>query len=455
MKNCFFVLILLTLVSCSSIQPAVVEPAEVVQRPSWVDKRPSSTLDYIGIGRAVKKGGIEDYEKLARKSGLEDMAGEIEIKVSSNSLLYTLENDDRFSESYSQSITTSSDLVLEGFDVIDTFEDPDHYWVYYRLGKADYESVLQERKREAMYRSAEKLKLARIARDNADIAAAAQLYYESLLELQPYWGESNEFEVSTQQGHSSGVISLDRTALKELVAMREEFQMSDLPDVITLNEGNGFGYELVLRSTMDGQVISQVPYIYKYGTNDAEHVVTRELRVQLRPTDDKQVSLSITADPFVELREIVRANEMFFLLNVLQPETISCSVQITYPDVTVESTLIGVGGSPENHSVLRAALVKELARQGIAVDDTGSSPYRIRMEAVSRDGGQAQGFQVVYTDVNLTADNTETNLTKYSTEIESVKGVHKDLAKASSVSVGKAAERINRNVLKALLDGMF
>ena len=52
--------------------------------PDWVRQRPVSSLYYIGIGRADKTD--KDYMQLAKQNALKDLASELKVQVSSNSL---------------------------------------------------------------------------------------------------------------------------------------------------------------------------------------------------------------------------------------------------------------------------------------------------------------------------------------------------------------------------------
>src|SRR6056297_236483 len=84
-------------------------------KPKWVKKRPSEKEYYIGIGMAYKNqtSGL-DYAKRARTDALKEMASEIEVNVSSNSLMRKFEDNYEFRETFESEISTSAEENLTG-----------------------------------------------------------------------------------------------------------------------------------------------------------------------------------------------------------------------------------------------------------------------------------------------------------------------------------------------------
>lgn len=107
-------------------------------KPKWVRKRPSERDYYIGIGMAEKKEfeGL-NYAKKARADALQELASEIEINISSNSLLKQFENNYEFRQTYESEINTSVKENLSGYE-IQTWENKREYWVMMRLDKEEY-----------------------------------------------------------------------------------------------------------------------------------------------------------------------------------------------------------------------------------------------------------------------------------------------------------------------------
>ncbi|NNK80359.1 MAG: LPP20 family lipoprotein, partial [Flavobacteriales bacterium] len=381
------------LISCSrnkEITSSIEENLDPV--PSWVSSRPITSFHYIGIGKASKRGTPDEYQTIARRNALNDMASEIEVTVNSNSLLYTLERNDMLTESFSESIITRSNLRLEGFEVSDDYSDEDYYWVYYRLEKSLYESIKAQRKQEAIERAEIRLNSARQMRESGDLSTAASNYVDALRELQPYWGESNP---------GSGGESVDRTALNELVEMRSMYTIQVQDESINLDESNGFRQLIELKSTLNGISTKAVPFEYRFDKLKKKKVIAEKISLTISAGEKEQSLLSVTADPFKELRKEVKREGYGFLEGILEPEIVLVDIYTSYPLVSIYAEQENNKGEIAVSEIMRSAIIQQLASYGIGVDESGSSRYKISCRVKSREGGLAQNFQIVYTDITL------------------------------------------------------
>ncbi len=112
--------------------------AAAKKKPDWVKQRPNDPDFYIGIGMTEKSGGEMDYKREARSKALREMSSEIQVTISSNSVLHQFENNFEFREEYEAKVQTSVEQSLEGYDVL-TWEDRKEYWVMTRLSKLKYD----------------------------------------------------------------------------------------------------------------------------------------------------------------------------------------------------------------------------------------------------------------------------------------------------------------------------
>jgi len=106
------------------------------QVPTWTKQTPISSQYFIGIGSASKNSF--EYTNLAKADALSNLSSEISVSVSSE-LIDVMAEYSGYSEEYSRSqISISTQNDLEGYERFDDFdEDPDTYWVFYRISK-DY-----------------------------------------------------------------------------------------------------------------------------------------------------------------------------------------------------------------------------------------------------------------------------------------------------------------------------
>ncbi|MCB0780391.1 MAG: LPP20 family lipoprotein, partial [Flavobacteriales bacterium] len=107
-----------------------------------------------------------------KKNALNDLASEISVRVEGNSLLYTLDRKTSFSESFTSNIRTSTSEQLEGFELVDTWENEHEYWTYYRLSKAEHARIKAERKQRAMDQATDLYARARTSLSEGDLKGA-------------------------------------------------------------------------------------------------------------------------------------------------------------------------------------------------------------------------------------------------------------------------------------------
>ena len=132
MRKVLNILIIFTLVACSSQKNISRVDDNAPPPPTWAQSRPISSSYHIGIGVAQKAPGI-DYRNAAKENALSDLAAEIKVNVNSNSLLYTLEREYKFEQEFRETIKTSTNLDLEDFELVENWEDQSSYWLYYRF----------------------------------------------------------------------------------------------------------------------------------------------------------------------------------------------------------------------------------------------------------------------------------------------------------------------------------
>jgi len=115
--------------------------------PSWVLKRPPSDVYYTGIGSAGKEN--PDYVQIAKQAALTDLSAEIEVTISGVTTIAEIEEDNEFSQRYSALTKSEVENQLTDFEIVDSYETDDRFYIYYRLSKAVY----QERKNRLLNRS--------------------------------------------------------------------------------------------------------------------------------------------------------------------------------------------------------------------------------------------------------------------------------------------------------------
>jgi len=113
--------------------------------PKWVKNRPVSSEYYIGVSVVSKD--IDNYMQLAKNKALQDLASQISINISSNSVLQQFEDNTSFKEEFESQVRTSLVQELEAYEFVASWNNKrgNEYWEYYRLSKEQY-ALLQRLK---------------------------------------------------------------------------------------------------------------------------------------------------------------------------------------------------------------------------------------------------------------------------------------------------------------------
>jgi len=135
MKNSSLLFSGLKLLLLSAILTQCVSTKTLPVKPSWIEKKPVDSESYLGIGASPKNSKNTDYQQLAKSNALNDLASEISVRISNTSLLYTLSSNNTLKETFDSKTYTSTKEDLEGYEMVDSFEDETNYWVFYKLSK--------------------------------------------------------------------------------------------------------------------------------------------------------------------------------------------------------------------------------------------------------------------------------------------------------------------------------
>ena len=210
MKNISYIFILfITLVSCKSKKEAVVTEAVEIKVPNWVSSRPNNGFKYVGVGVA-EKGRSSNYQMEAKKNALYDLSSEIKVNISSNSVLYTVQNNNNFNENFNSLINLSNTDNIEGYQLVDSYENEKQYWIYYELDKQEYANQKAQKKQQIISKASNLINLSFADEKNKDFSSSLKKRIQAFGVLTPYLSE----EITFDAGQTNGIKTvLDLTAI--------------------------------------------------------------------------------------------------------------------------------------------------------------------------------------------------------------------------------------------------
>lgn len=153
------------------------------EKPDWVKQHPVNSLNFTGIGMCRKSD--KDYVQRAKQHALSELASEIKVEVSVNSLLNTIEDNEEVKQSFTESIRTKATAEIERFRLVDSWQDETEYWVYYELNRFDYEEYMEARRQKAIQQGFDFWYKGKAALQQGELMTAVELLSKGLEAIEP------------------------------------------------------------------------------------------------------------------------------------------------------------------------------------------------------------------------------------------------------------------------------
>ncbi len=455
MKALLGLSIILLLFGCNANKKTASKETATLS-PSWVSNKPINSAYYTGIGVAPKTSGT-NFQRSAKENALSDLASEIKVNVNSNSLLYTLETNSNFEQEFKETIRTKSDLNLEDFEIVDTWEDINSYWVYYRLNKTAYAEKVQQKKNTAQQLALDFLAKAQASPSNSNYAIATDYYLRGLQALENFWNEDNTV---TYQGET---ILLDNTLF---TGLKEQLNkpLITFENTLELTFQNVFKTNAEIRVVgNDGSPLHGVPLAYEYFGNYGRHRgktstnFDGQATIPVADADRERADNSIKvivdsellfepfqSDSFMKkLTETMRGTEAKKAITYKPP-----SIYLISDEKNLNKTM---SGEP-----LTSAISTSLARRGITFANTKSQADLIfKLNADTQKSGTSQGFFTAVLTVNIEITETKSGESRYKVSKNNMKGVDLNFDKAGLKAYQNFTKNIESELMRTLVNDLF
>ncbi len=238
------------------------------RKPKWVKDRPVNSDYYIGIGKSGKEKSSYDYLETAKSKALADMISEISVNVSNNSVLYQIEDNKGLQETYQAQIELATKDYIEGYEMVDSWEDKEEYWVYYRLSKAEYKRKKQEILDRAINLSKDFYEKAKEAEKEFDINNALIYYVKSFDAIKKHIGE--DLSVFTLEGK----VYLDNAIYQSIQSIFSRIKIVPEKNKYELkalsSENEPVYVKVKLKTDLETQNISNLPITFSFPDSEIE-----------------------------------------------------------------------------------------------------------------------------------------------------------------------------------------
>ncbi len=265
MKNLYLLTVIIILIS------GITLDSYGKRKPKWLTKRPIDNEYYIGIGKANKKINSE-YIQTAKSNALADMISEISVKIASTSILNQVEDETGIKERYEATIQLLVKDDISDYEIVDSWEDKEEYWVYYKLSKSDYQRKKRERLERAKNLSKDFFEKAKEAEKNYDINNAIIYYIKAFEPIEKHLGE----DLSTFT--FEGKVILDNAIYQSIQNILSNIKIvpeKDMFSIKTLSSKNEpILVKVKLKTELETQNIANVPIIFSFpGLNISQEEV--------------------------------------------------------------------------------------------------------------------------------------------------------------------------------------
>lgn len=432
-----------------------IEQAEA-KKPKWVKDRPVDQNYYIGIGKANKESS-ENYLEVAKNKALSDMISEISVNISSNSVLYQIEDNDGLRETYQERIELATKDYIEGYEIVDSWENKEEYWVYYRLSKAEYKRRKQEILDRAINLSKDFYEKAKQAEKEFDIHNALIYYVKSFDAIKKHIGE--DLSVFTLEGK----IYLDNAIYQSIQDVFTRINIvpgKELYELQALSSNNEPVYVKVkLKTDLATQNISNIPITFSFRDSEiteTENVISSENGkaecsiAKMAPKGKIQIiKAEVNTDIYLGvdnadniLKDLFnkKGTKPYGYINVVVKEIIAY----------LESREIFLGKDDSNNPITRL-LEQELSENFFSfTKDKNKADVIVRIESEVTKGSVVEKYNLhsAFLNCNIRIIKTGTKLEIYNQSLHDIKGMKSGSYETAAMdAIEKAEKEIKNNVI--------
>lgn len=425
-------------------------------KPEWVTRHPISHEFYLGIGMAQKNRPAAEYTEAAKNIALSDIASQITVSISSDVLRKVLEKNEKLEEEFQSRIRASATADLEGVQLVDTYENDEEFWVYYRLSKAEYQARRTEKINSVATQSLDLYADGRKNEQEGNVGQALALYARAFVPIEKYMAEPlqvhhggrqvylvneiynslrtllNHIEITTAGGKQDAKIGRPLKKPLEVIAVIKDSRSpaAHLPFVFTFTRGSG---ELVSHIQTDTRGIARCEV----------HKITASDRIQMIEAvmDLQTLAGGENASPVVRtvLSSFTLPSARFVL-------------SVSGVDVFVDADE-SMFGQKLKQERIEPVIKSELGAKSFSfVDDMSKASLCISIRADARKGADNHGLAFAFVSATVSVLDLETGQEIFKRSVNDVKAGSDSFEKAAYRAFDAVAKEIAEELLPKLVE---
>jgi hypothetical protein len=435
----------------------LIFPLSAKKKPDWVKQRPIDNEYYIGIGVARKTADNKDYIQAAKNDALKNLAAEIEVTISSEVFSSVIEKSGILEDELRAEIVSTTQAELEDYKLIDTWENKEEYWIYYRLARDTYKLNRMKKIDKASALSLDLFRKARQSRQDQDYTKALTFYLQALKPLEPYISEPLLTEFEGRE------IYLNNEIYFELQDFMASLKIYPTKSPLSAKTGKPLqektaGFTCMYSAVESDWLVKDMPLKFEFIRGEGEMVESSR-------TDSKGVSRLVISrinspekmqivKASVDLNALVEADTASFLftniINSLPLPESKIIINVSGLSVFMETNESNLGKA-ENIRYVEPELKKELAELGYTfTEDISAADLYIKLEAETSEGSYMYEMYSVYADANISVTDMSSGEEIYKTSLSKVKGIDLDKVKAGRKALGSCGAKLVDEFIPAL-----
>ena len=424
--------------------------------PNWVTNRPIDNEFYIGIGHASKVKGSNDHIERATSEALKNLSSEITVNISGEVVSSMIEKSGMLEEELKSKIRSTTEAELEGYELVEQWQDKKEYWIYYRLSRIKYQLAREEKINKAVSLALDLFTQAKKCEQNREYDKALLLFLQSLKPIEKYIGETLETNYLGQSIYLNNEIylsihnilsNIELKPLKNNIEAKrnksvkqpikitafyldtEQISISNLPILFSFKRGEG---DLIknVKTNMNGVASSKISKII---SSEKMQILNAELDIS------KLINQDSTSLVYQNILKTFPIPSTRIILNV------------TGLLIFIESEEINLGKELDVLHI-EPKIKESLSDKGFSfTEDMAGADIYITIKARSREGSEMFGMYSTFVDVTVSAMEMSSGEEIYKNIFNNVSGQGLNAEKAGLKAFENAAEKISENIVPKII----
>ena len=433
----------------------LLQTANAQQKPDWLLNYPSDPLFYIGVGGIEKSESDTEFQSKAREIALGELISQIEVNVSSTTNTSEEEINGEYGNSFSQLIELQAQKTIEDFEVVDSWQNEEEFWIMIRLSKQKYRQRLQEKISLASSQAVTALEAGDAAFQEKNHSVALSSYVRAIGDISPYLDQLSDI---TYEGEEINLFSSLRSRALQVLG-ELEIASSSGPEEIQIGKPADEPFSLNLVSET-GNPVSGIPFTFYFsrGEGELEESSTTNQSGQAssqlsKLTGDDKLQIVIAELNLISFLPEENKNE--FMQNLLKSFSgfnTRYIIKASGVPVYLEYSESFLGEEKSTNYI--QPVIKELFNEEsyVFTDELNDAELYLELETSARQGSETYGLYSAFVDYKITATSLVTGEEVATYSVADVKGISDSYEKAAAKAYEEALKTLREESIPKLFE---